>query len=285
MKMIDRLQEEYEYELSRLKTVISSSTPDDSRLFTRRLGQYNDESNALENMESIQTYGSVQSLPNVELPRFSVLMEEFRKSVDSYNRFNRSSGINMLNMEKTSPSSKAFCKNVWMVHGKCSHYEIIRTKLKQIHAAIAGDSNIVESGFEDVISSADSITEEHAHLKNEIKKLSGRLCSAREKIIELRAYFARCSCDCMESFESWQNGQPANDHLAAGSTWIRRKIARDSSNISKIEQLKAENVLLNARLAESAELVKMLVREYSDQLNKTSLLGRFIRSIYSIDGE
>lgn len=36
---------------------------------------------------------------------------------------------------------------------------MIRTKLKQIHAAVAGDSNIVESGFEDVISSADSIAE------------------------------------------------------------------------------------------------------------------------------
>lgn len=46
-----------------------------------------------------------------------------------------------------------------MVHGKCYHYEMIRTKLKQIHAAVTGDSNIVESGFEDVISSADSIVE------------------------------------------------------------------------------------------------------------------------------
>nr|CDQ00661.1 Bm10958 [Brugia malayi] len=171
-----------------------------------------------------------------------------------------------------------------MVHGKCSHYEMIRTKLRQIHAAVAGENNIVESGFEDVISSADSITEEHAHLKNEIKKLSGRLCSAREKIIELRAYFAKCSASCVESFENWQIGQPAGDCLTARSTWIRRRtIAPDS--ISKMEQLKAENVLLSARLIESTELVKMLIREYSDQLNRTSRLGRFIRSIYSINDE
>lgn len=51
-----------------------------------------------------------------------------------------------------------------MVHGKCSHYEMIRTKLKQIHAAVTGDSNIVESGFEDIISSADSIAEVSAFI-------------------------------------------------------------------------------------------------------------------------
>lgn len=129
------------------------------------------------------------------------------------------------------------------------------------------------------------ILQEHALLKNEVKKLSSRLCSAREKIIELRAYFASCSSGCVEGFESWRIGQPADNCLATGSTWVRRKTARDSGSISRIEQLKAENVLLNARLAESTELVKMLVREYSDQLNRTSRLGRFIRSIYSIDGE
>lgn len=126
-----------------------------------------------------------------------------------------------------------------------------------------------------------NILQEHAHLKNEIKKLSSRLCLAREKIIELRAYFARCSSSCVESLESWKIEQPTNDCLATGSTWM----AHNSSNISRMEQLKAENVLLSARLTESTELVKMLVREYSDQLNKTSHLGRFIRSIYSIDGE
>ncbi|VDO46259.1 unnamed protein product [Onchocerca flexuosa] len=172
-----------------------------------------------------------------------------------------------------------------MVQGKCSHYEMIRAKLKQIHAAVAGDSNIVESGFEDVISSADSTAEEHAHLKNEIKKLSSRLCSAREKITELRAFFAKCSSGCVESFGSWRTGRPADDCLATGNTWIQRKTFRDSTNILWIEQLKAENVLLNARLSESKELVKMLVREYSDQLTRTSRLGKFIRSIYSIDGE
>lgn len=126
-----------------------------------------------------------------------------------------------------------------------------------------------------------SILQGHAHLKNEIKKLNSRLCSAREKIIELRAYFARCSSDCVESLEGWGITEPINDCLTTGSAWM----ARDNSNISRMEQLKAENVLLNARLIESTELVKILVREYSDQLNRTSRLGRFIRSVYSIDGE
>lgn len=58
-----------------------------------------------------------------------------------------------------------------------------------------------------------------------------------------------------------------------------------SNGSSKLEQLRAENVLLNARLTESAELVKMLVREYNNQLNKTSRLGKLIRTIYSIDEE
>ncbi|VBB26201.1 unnamed protein product [Acanthocheilonema viteae] len=274
------LQEEFECELSRLKMVMST-TSDDSRLFTRGLWQYNGESSALEGMKNIQTHSSVQSLPNVKLPKFSGLMEEFRENGNSCNMFNQSNDIDKLNIEKISSPPKTFCKNVWMVHGKCSHYEMIRTKLKQIHAAVTGDNNTVESGFEDVISSADSVAEGQAHLKNEIKKLSSRLCSAREKIIELRAYFARCSSGCVESFESWKIGQPSNDCLGTESTWI----ANDNSNISRIEQLKAENVLLNARLAESTELVKMLVREYSDQLNRTSRLGRFIRSIYSINGE
>uniref|UniRef100_A0A7I4KKB3 EF-hand domain-containing protein n=1 Tax=Brugia malayi TaxID=6279 RepID=A0A7I4KKB3_BRUMA len=267
MKMIGRLQEEFGCELNCLKTVMSPSTYDNSQLFARKLG----------------TYGSVQSqsLFSIKRPQCSTLVEEFRKSGDSYNMFNQSNNIDMLNIEKTLPPPTPFCK---MVHGKCSHYEMIRTKLRQIHAAVAGENNIVESGFEDVISSADSITEEHAHLKNEIKKLSGRLCSAREKIIELRAYFAKCSASCVESFENWQIGQPAGDCLTARSTWIRRRtIAPDS--ISKMEQLKAENVLLSARLIESTELVKMLIREYSDQLNRTSRLGRFIRSIYSINDE
>ncbi|CAG9533510.1 unnamed protein product [Cercopithifilaria johnstoni] len=281
MKMIDQLQEEFECELNRLKTIISPSTSDDSRLFTRELGQCNGESNALESMKGIQTHGSVQSLPNVKPPQFSVLMKEFRKNGNSCNVFNQSNDIDVLNIEKISSPPKTFCKNGCMVHGKCSHYEMIRTKLKQIHAAVTGDNNIVESGFEDVISSADSTAEGHPHLKNEIKKLSSRLCSAREKIIELRAYFARCSSTCVESFESWKIRQPTGDCLGTRSTWM----ARDSSKISRMEQLKAENVLLTARLAESTELVKMLVREYSDQLNRTSRLGRFIRSIYSIDDE
>lgn len=122
-------------------------------------------------------------------------------------------------------------------------------------------------------------------MKNEIKKLSSRLCLAREKITELRAFFAKCSSGCMESFESWRTGRPADNCLATGNTYIRRKTSRDSTNILWIEQLKAENVLLSARLSESKELVKMLVREYSDQLTRTSRLGRFIRSIYSIDSD
>uniref|UniRef100_A0A0R3RWB8 EF-hand domain-containing protein n=1 Tax=Elaeophora elaphi TaxID=1147741 RepID=A0A0R3RWB8_9BILA len=289
MKMIDRLQatfrEEFECELSRLKAVMSPSTYDNSRLFTCGLGQYNGESNAVEGMKSIQTHGPVQSLSNVKPPKFSDLMKEFRKNGNLCNMFNQSNDTDMLNIEKISSQPKAFCKNVWMVHGNCSHYEMIRTKLKQIHAAVTGDSNIVESGFEDIISSADSIAEGHAHLKNEIKKLSSRLCMVREKIEELRAYFARCSSGCVEGLENWRTGQPADDCVATGNTWLRQRTARDASSISKMEQLKAENVLLSARLAESTELVKMLVREYSDQLNRTSRLGRFIRSIYSIDDE
>uniref|UniRef100_A0A8R1TU56 EF-hand domain-containing protein n=1 Tax=Onchocerca volvulus TaxID=6282 RepID=A0A8R1TU56_ONCVO len=287
MKMIDRLQatfcEEFECELSRLKTVMSPPVSDDSRLFAHACEQDNGESSAIDDMKSIPTHGSTQSFSIVKPLKFSVLTEEFRKNGDSL--FNRNNDIDMLNIEKTSPLPKTFCKNIWMVHGKCSHYEMIRIKLKQIHAAVAGDNNIVESGFEDVISSADSTAEEHAHLKNEIKKLSSRLCLAREKITELRAFFAKCSSGCMESFESWRTGRPADNCLATGNTYIRRKTSRDSTNILWIEQLKAENVLLSARLSESKELVKMLVREYSDQLTRTSRLGRFIRSIYSIDSD
>ncbi|KAM3726564.1 Ninein [Dirofilaria immitis] len=285
MKMIDRLQEEFERELSRLKTLMSPSTSDDSQLFTHARGQYNSEINALEDVKNIHTHGSVQSLSNVKPLKFSMLKEDFRKNDDSYNLFNRNNDIDMLNIEKASTQPKTFCKNAWMVHAKCSHYEIMRTKLKQIYAVVAGDSNIVESGFEDVISSADSTAEEHAHLKNEIKKLSNRLCSAREKIIELRAYFAKCSSGCVESFESWRTRRPVDEYSATRSTWVYRRTPRDSTNISTIEQLKAENVLLNARLSESAELVKMLVREYSDQLTRASRLGRFIHSVYSIDEE
>lgn len=45
-----------------------------------------------------------------------------------------------------------------MAQSKCAHYEMIKTKLKQIQAVFV-DGNIIESGFEDVVSSADSITE------------------------------------------------------------------------------------------------------------------------------
>uniref|UniRef100_A0A915PXV1 UDENN domain-containing protein n=1 Tax=Setaria digitata TaxID=48799 RepID=A0A915PXV1_9BILA len=277
--------EEFECELSRLKTVMSPSTSDDSQLFNRECGvlQYNRESNVLEDLTGIRTHDSVQSLSNVKSPKFCVLAKR-KGGGNSYSMFVENNN-DMLNIEKTSPPLKTFCKNVWMVHDKCSHYEMIKRKLKQIHATVIGDGNIIESGFEDVISSADSISEEHAHLKNEIKKLSSRLYSACEKIVELRAYFARCSSGCVESFESWRIGRSADDCLAAGSAWIRQRTSHDTNSISRIEQLKAENILLNARLAESTQLVKMLVQEYSDQLNRTSRLGRFIRSIYSIDEE
>lgn len=89
----------------------------------------------------------------------------------------------------------------------------------------------------------------------------------------------------MENFESWEIGQTLDDCLTTGNTWILQETACDMGSISKKEQLEAENALLNARLAESAELVKMLVREYSGQLNRTSRLGKFIRSLYSFDGE
>ncbi|VDM14168.1 unnamed protein product [Wuchereria bancrofti] len=102
-------QEEFGCELNRLETVMSPSKYDNSRLFARKLG-YNGESITVENMESIQTYDSVQSLFSIKRPHCSTLVEEFRKSGDSYNMFNQSNNIDMLNIEKTSPPPTPFCK-------------------------------------------------------------------------------------------------------------------------------------------------------------------------------
>ncbi|VDK28053.1 unnamed protein product [Gongylonema pulchrum] len=207
----------------------------------------------------------------------------------------------ILNIEKTPPtslSSKTYSRNVWLAQSKCAHYEMIRTKLKLIQAAVS-DGNVVESGFEDVISSADSITEDKAQLKSEIKRLNGRLNFAREKIGELHAYLtaqnisssttARCLCGCIGNMRSsWTAGQTTTANAAdTHALTLVRDQSRNGSDgsSSKMEHLRAENVLLNARLVESSKLVRMLVREYNNQLDKTSRLGKLIRSIYSIDEE
>ncbi|VDN01027.1 unnamed protein product [Thelazia callipaeda] len=319
MKMIDRLKEEFKCELTRLKTVMSPSTSVDSKLSTRENFGATKVSASWRRDQANSSF-NFKNLLNNEPYRFNVF-KNFRRYDDAYKMFDLNKNNGALNIEKVSQPYtpfKAISKNVNMTHDQCSHYQIITTKLKQIYAAVGGDGNIGESGFEDFLSSADSITEvtfhiffrvnsisahftrdynnlqEKAYLKNEIKKLGDRLYSVREKIIDLHTYLTlrssqcnmtRCSTGCIEKFENHCMGRPFDDYIITGNNHMCRQGFSSNHGITKIEQLKAENLLLNARLSQSSELVKMLLREYSDELDRTSRLGKFIRSIYSINEE
>lgn len=127
-------------------------------------------------------------------------------------------------------------------------------------------------------------------MKNEVRRLTGRLNLALKRVTELCALFTpqsgycrldRCSAECIESCKNWKLeplGQVTTTEKA--TRWIRSTSRNENC---QLEQLRADNVLLNARLSESVQIIKMLVKEFSNQLDKTSRLGRFIRYIYSVN--
>ncbi|VDK44610.1 unnamed protein product [Anisakis simplex] len=152
----------------------------------------------------IEKYRNSDVLPT-STRRFLDIEEKMERKEDA--------GVNLLNVEKaktkqlatfslpmsdsklatiSSSSSVSVSKQQSSNKSRCERCELVDSKLKSVYSALTEDNAVqrIESGIEDVGSSADSLIEEKALLKNENQKLKGRLELAKERLTELRLFLS-----------------------------------------------------------------------------------------------
>ncbi|VDM25945.1 unnamed protein product [Toxocara canis] len=178
MKLINRLQEEFEQELSRLRSSLSSATSEDSHNYRRQIeqlesslrGQRNGYEKKMAELKEkyrneLNSFRSMLKPSDSSPSSFIALVEKYRNSEvlpTSTNRFLEESKV--MSIEKTCvPQLASFSlqntKLPLAPSGRCGRCEMVDAKLKQIHLALTTEGNPIESGIEDVGSSADSLVE------------------------------------------------------------------------------------------------------------------------------
>ncbi|VDD90543.1 unnamed protein product [Enterobius vermicularis] len=307
MKLINRLQEEFDHELSRMKQYSSSVIPSTARKYEREIEALEADLQAQENssVRKIKDLkekfaGQFDTLSCLQTPGSSansfyhMLYEMSAEFDDCLSGRSDVSG----SKKNQTKSTSFFPKRNKFDITKCGRCELIDNKLKLLQSSFTCDGNITESGIEDLGSSADSSLEvvkfcsllpmEKAKLKEENKKLKLRLESFKEKIMDLRSALVL------------HNGEP-NRYIGimGGSECSDFRLPRDSSLFltdGKIgahcqyfavlaNQLEAENVLLNARLMEYKELVKYLVIRCKEQMDEISRLGNLFRQLVYLESQ
>uniref|UniRef100_A0A915AHP8 EF-hand domain-containing protein n=1 Tax=Parascaris univalens TaxID=6257 RepID=A0A915AHP8_PARUN len=304
MKLINRLQEEFEQELSRLRSSFSPVTSEDSRNYRRQIeqlesslrGQRNGYEKKMADLKEkyrneLNSFRSMLKPSDSSPSSFIALVEKYRNSEvlpTSTNRF--LDETKMMSIEKTSvPQLATFplqkTKLPLAPSGRCGRCEMVDGKLKQIHIALTTEGNPIESGIEDVGSSADSVIEEKAVLKNENKKLKGRLELAKERVTELRLFLSLHNNGALSDRYRGALGGSENSDIRR-SRFLEGNIegfrlGKYAEMVKHCERLEADNAILCARLTESRQLVKSIAASYSRQLDETTRLGDLVQRIYA----
>ncbi|CAJ0918294.1 unnamed protein product, partial [Mesorhabditis belari] len=287
MKLMTRLQEDFESELQRISASTQSEGP-------AAIEQYKRQIKMLESSLEGQRNGYEKRLAEmrdkyrnqVRAHTSSVLIDKntnnFLALIEKYKNLDPSTSI----FEQISPRlgvekrhhHMPFQRSMSSMSSRCERCELVDARLRELYHTCTGDTTTAESGIEDIGSSAGSLSDDKIVLKREIRKLKGRLEAAKEKVAELRVLFSMQNGSSSARYKCSMGGSQDSQQTAE---WRRTPITKWSDVNPTIERLESEKLILESRLSEAQLLIKNLVEQYRKQLDETARLGGILQDMYA----
>ncbi|KAF8354994.1 hypothetical protein PRIPAC_96617 [Pristionchus pacificus] len=277
MKMMNRLQEDFDQELRRVTTSAraekSSATVEHYKRQIKMLessieGQRNGYEKKLADMKDRHNSAVKQLRDSNPLERsntgsFMSLIEKYRRNETSAGY--SSSPSSSLAVEKQRPQQTLsnsyhnhapFQRSVSSLASRCERCEQVDSRLRELYNILCGDQTSAESGIEDLGSSTGSHIDDKLVLKKELRKWKGRFEAAKERVTELRILVN-------------SSGVPARYKNSLGgsegsSEWKKMPL-KWSEMARAVDRLESEKVILESRLAESQMMMKKVLEEFKKQ--------------------
>ncbi|GMT06077.1 hypothetical protein PENTCL1PPCAC_28251 [Pristionchus entomophagus] len=277
MKLMNRLQEDFDQELKRLATtqrvektsatiehykrqikMLESSIEGQRNGYEKKLADMKDRHNIV--VKQIRE-SSQNPLDRTNTGSFLSLIEKYRRNETSVGY--SSSPSSSLAVEKRPPlpsnsyhNHMPFQRSVSSLASRCDRCEQIDSRLRELYNVLCGDQTSAESGIEDLGSSTGSHIDDKLVLKKELRKWKGRFEAAKERVTELRIMVN--SSGAVGRYKNSLGG-------SEGSSEWKKPPLKWSEMARAVERLESEKVILESRLAESQMLIKNVVEQYKKQ--------------------
>ncbi|WKY14349.1 hypothetical protein Q1695_000138 [Nippostrongylus brasiliensis] len=286
LKLVRRLQEDFDFELQRISSIMSrkdsgsacdhykrqikileSSLESQKKVYEMRMMELRDRfkySTRTHSDTFVQQKNATTFLALFEKNRNTSLSPS--KVPDTFSSARSCFGAGKGGHTTEHPCHLVASKTT----DQCEKCGIAAARLRELYYSVISDQSIAESGIEDLGSSAGSVIDDRAVLRREVQKLKGRLSATKDKLHELRFLFS-VPPSPLSTTAAANDGEEAS--LKSSTFHVE-----EGSNVN--EKLENENVMLEARLLESQHLIRTLVEQYNMQLDETARVGAILRDVY-----
>ncbi|GMR60749.1 hypothetical protein PMAYCL1PPCAC_30944 [Pristionchus mayeri] len=277
MKLMNRLQEDFDQEIKRLATtqrvektsatiehykrqikMLESSIEGQRNGYEKKLADMKDRHN---NAVKAIRESSQNPVDRSNTGSFMSLIEKYRRNETAGYSSSPSSSLAVEKQRPTLPPNSyhnhmPFQRSVSSLASRCDRCELVDSRLRELYNILCGDQTSAESGIEDLGSSTGSHIDDKLVLKKELRKWKGRFEAAKERVTELRILVN--SSGAVGRYKNSLGG-------SEGSSEWKKPPLKWSEMARAVERLESEKVILESRLAESQMLIKNVVEQYKKQ--------------------